>query len=88
MTHSYEMSEDSAKGKSELRNRILAIDDEQDITLTINHTSGVRRCRTLTHLMIRNWHSLTLNLDYDLALIDILMQKMDGFALYEYRLTI
>jgi CheY-like chemotaxis protein len=83
MTHCYEKTEDSVKGKSEVRKRILAVDDEPDITLTIQAAlEGVGLdvdAFNDSELALSNFRPGL----YDLALVDILMPKMDGFALYE-----
>jgi hypothetical protein len=35
MSYCYEIIEDAAKAKNEVRKRIMAVDDEQDITMTL-----------------------------------------------------
>jgi CheY-like chemotaxis protein len=84
MTYCYETIEDTAKAKGEVRKRIMAVDDEHDITITLKVGLGVdgpfdvdvfNDSKSALHSFKSNF--------YALVLVDIKMPGMSGFELYE-----
>lgn len=65
-----------------MKNRILVVDDEPDITLTFTKVLEAEGFQVDSfddpHLALSNFSSGT----YDIALIDIKMPQMNGFDLY------
>jgi CheY-like chemotaxis protein len=84
MTYCYETIEDAAKAKNEIRKRIMAVDDEQDITTTLKVGLGVDGPFDVD--IFNDSKSALASFKpnfYALVLIDIRMPCMDGFELYE-----
>ncbi len=65
-----------------MKNRILVVDDEPDITLTFTKVLEAEGFQVDSfddpHLALSNFNAGT----YDIALIDIKMPQMNGFDLY------
>jgi DNA-binding NtrC family response regulator len=84
MTYCYETIEDAAKAKNEVRKRIMAVDDEQDITTTLKVGLGIDGPFDVDIFNDSKSALRSFNPNfYALVLIDIRMPRMDGFELYE-----
>jgi CheY-like chemotaxis protein len=84
MSYCYEIIEGTAKAKSEVRKRIMAVDDEQDLTMTLKVGLDVYGPFDLD--MFNDSKSALRSYKpnfYALVLIDIRRPCMDGFELYE-----
>ena len=85
MTYCYEIIEgEPAKTKSEVRKRIMAVDDEQDITVTLK--VGLEVDGPFDVDMFNDPKSALRSFKpniYALVLIDIRMPRMSGLELYE-----
>jgi CheY-like chemotaxis protein len=84
MSYCYEIIESTAKAKSEVRKRIMAVDDEHDITITLK--VGLEVDGSFDVDIFNDSKSALHSFKphfYALVLIDIRMPCMDGFELYE-----
>ena len=84
MSYCYEIIEGTARAKSGVRKRIMAVDDEQDIAMTLK--VGLDVDRPFDVDMFNDPKSALKSFKpniYALVLIDIRMPCMSGFELYQ-----
>lgn len=84
MTYSYETVGSTVRTKNEgVRKRIMAVDDERDITMTLK--AGLEEAGPFEVYLFNNAQSALRSFKpnfYALVLIDVRMPYMDGFELY------
>jgi CheY-like chemotaxis protein len=84
MTYCHETVEGAVRVKQEVRKRIMAVDDERDITMTLK--VGLENDGQFEVHLFNNAESSLRSFKpnfYALVLIDIKMPYMDGFELYD-----
>ena len=84
MNYCCEITEGTAKTKSEVRKKIMSVDDEQDITVTLK--VGLEVNGPFDVDLFNDPKSALKSFKpsfYALVLIDIRMPRMSGFELYE-----
>jgi CheY-like chemotaxis protein len=85
MTYCYEIVGSTARAKNEeVRKRIMAVDDERDITMTLK--AGLEEDGPFEVYLFNNAQSALRSFKpnfYALVLIDVRMPYMDGFELYD-----